>query len=117
MGVGDEKPAKAVFVAENPADFLEVYGPHEGDAGIEEGRRFGRDEPGRQIDVRQRVETLDNLAGFFDDHGLCTPSKPVGMLEEGLRNVKQFRDSFVDGRKPDVLVKQALGLRHKAKGK
>jgi hypothetical protein len=112
MGVGDEKPAKAVFVAENPADFLEVYGPHEGDAGIEEGRRFGRDEVGRQIDVRQRVETLDDLAGFFDDHDLCTPSKPVGMLEEGLRNVKQFRDSFVDGHKPDVLLKR----RHQAPG-
>src|SRR5512137_1490000 len=107
MGVGDEKPAKAILVAENLSDFLEVCGPHEGDAGIEEGRRFGRDKPGRQIDVRQRVETLNDLAGFFDDHGLSTPSKPVGMLEEGLRNVKQFRDSFVDGRKPDVLLKAA----------
>jgi len=85
MRVGDEDPSQAALVAEVMPDLAKVGGPHEGDPRVEEGRGLGRHEPGGQIDVRQRVETLDDFAGLPDDHGpVAPPSRPVGMLEEGL---------------------------------
>jgi len=73
VGVRDEDPAQAFLVAEVPADLADVGGAHEGDAGVEKRRGFGRHEPRGQVDVCKRVEPLDDSSGLLDDHGLRVP--------------------------------------------